>query len=81
MTGPAKVAQIRSRISRSIFFRNTELSRILIRVHGTSQAQAETITELLSKKLKLNDVEMEEYDGTTWYSTEDEEGETSISAF
>jgi hypothetical protein len=52
-----------------------------ITVHDASEAQEETITESLSKKLNLGEVEMEENEGTTWYSKEDEEGDISISAF
>jgi hypothetical protein len=54
---------------------------ISILVHDTSKAQAETITESLSKKLNLDDAEMKEIEGATWYSTEDSEKEISISAF
>jgi hypothetical protein len=54
---------------------------ISITVHGASEAQAESITESLSKKLNLDDAEMEESGGATWYSTENSEREISISAF
>lgn len=54
---------------------------ISISVFDASEAQAETITESLSKKLNLGDAELKESEGTTWYRTEDEEGDISISAF
>jgi flagellar motor switch protein FliM len=79
--GPEKVVRSRLEDFREYFISEYGVKpNIDISVHGASQAQAETITESLSKKLKLNDVEMEEYEGTTWYSTEDKDGEISISA-
>jgi hypothetical protein len=52
-----------------------------ITVHRVSESQAETITESISSKLKLQDAESVENEGTTWYSTESKDGDISVSAF
>jgi hypothetical protein len=52
-----------------------------ITVYEASEAQAKTITDTMSGKLKLNNAEMSEEDGTTWYSTNDDKGEIDITVF
>jgi F0F1-type ATP synthase alpha subunit len=51
-----------------------------ISIYRVSEAQAETITKQLAGELNLKEVILEEYEGTEWYETEDEEGSIRISA-
>ncbi|MBT2698661.1 hypothetical protein J7E79_14735 [Bacillus sp. ISL-40] len=54
---------------------------ITVDVHGISEAQAETITKGLSKKLNLGGAQLSEYENTEWYEADSEDGDISVNAF